>query len=353
MAVESLPWAIQGQSHNATVARNAVAALMGAPSAALVAAAQITTAGGSHGVVLAGDLAVTQNGTPNMSVNVAAGRCFVRSQETLSLGHGTYTGFNDATVNVAVAASDPTNPRRDLVVFQVRDSNYSGASTDARIAVVTGTPAASPVDPAVPVNSLVLARIAVAAAATTVVNANITDLRTRSYALGGVAVCTSTTRPTGASLYAGLVIYETDTNRPMVYNGTGWRAIRTVRAQQSGAAVTSSGTTESTVATLVFPDQGAPGRLVLQGVLRVDKPTATDIYEIRLKDSGGTTVGYGYTDNTTTVNSVVRVSGEVTVTAGSSTTVTLRFVRASGTGTGNTYADAVINQILATFVPDA
>lgn len=222
MTVEALPWAIQGQSHNATVARNAVAALMGAPSAALTAAAQITTAGGSHGVVLSGDLAVTQNGSPNMSVNVAAGRCFVRSQETLSLGHGTYTGFNDATLNVAVAASDPTNPRRDLVVFQVRDSNYSGASTDARITVVTGTPAASPVDPAVPVSSLVLARITVAAASSTVVNANITDLRTRAYALGGVAVCTSTTRPTGASLYAGLEIYETDTASVLIYDGTGW-----------------------------------------------------------------------------------------------------------------------------------
>lgn len=353
MTVEALPWSIQGQSHNATVARNAVAAVMGAPSAALAAAASITTAGGSHGVVLGGDFAVTQNGTPNMSVNVAAGRAFVRSQETASLGHGTWTAFNDATVNLAVAASDPTNPRRDLVILQVRDSNYSGASTDARLTVVTGTPAASPVDPTVPVNSLVLARIAVAAASSTVVNANITDLRTRAYAIGGTCVCTSSTRPTGASLFAGLKIYETDTNRPMVYNGTGWRAIRPVRIQASGSGGTTSGTTELTVATLTLPDQGAPGRLVVTATLRADKSVGSDVFEVRLKDGAAAVIDYVYTDNYSTTKNVAKLTADVAVSAGSSTTVTMRIVRDSGTGTATVFAGAVINQIIGIFIPDA
>jgi len=222
MPVESLPWSIQGQSHPATVARNAQAGLLGVPAAAVSPAVQILTAGGGHGVVSAGDLAVTQNGTPNMSVNVAAGRAFIRGTETGSLNQGAYSFFNDGAVNLAVAAADPTNPRRDLVIAQVRDSNYSGGVNDARLTVVTGTPAASPSDPTPPVNALVLARIAVAAGATSVVTANITDLRTRAAGLGGVQVCTSTTRPSGASLFNGLSIYETDTFRELLYDGTGW-----------------------------------------------------------------------------------------------------------------------------------
>jgi hypothetical protein len=215
VTVQSLPWAIQGQSHPAEVARNAVAALFGVPVAAHTAAASVTTAGGGHGVVGAGDLAVTQNGTPNMSVNVAAGRAVIRSGESASILAGCWTFLNDATVNVAVAAADPTNPRRDLVIAQVRDANYSGASNDARLTVVTGTPAGSPADPAVPANALVLARIQVAAAASSITNANITDLRTRAYALGGVAVAAAAAGlPSGASQWAGLLGYVSAADRP-------------------------------------------------------------------------------------------------------------------------------------------
>lgn len=51
-----------------------------------------------------------------------------------------------------------------------------------------------------------------------------------------VIPCTSSTRPT-LGLWAGMRIYETDTNREYVYNGTAWRA---VAAQQK---VLISGTT--------------------------------------------------------------------------------------------------------------
>lgn len=224
MTVQSMPWAIQGASHPAENARNVLGAMFGVPVAAHTAAASVTTAGGGHGVVGATDLAVSQNGTPNMSVNVAAGRAIVRSGGTSSLLAASYAFLNDATVNVSIAAADPTNPRRDLVIAQVRDTNYGEAANDARITVVTGTPAASPSDPALTSypNCVVLARVAVAAAATTILTANITDLRTRATALGGRVACTSTTRPTGASLFNGLGIWETDTFRSLDYDGTGW-----------------------------------------------------------------------------------------------------------------------------------
>lgn len=224
MTVQAMPWSIQGASHPAENARNVLGAMFGVPVAAHTAAASVTTAGGGHGVVGAGDLAVTQNGTPNMSVNVAAGRAIIRSGGTSSLLSASYSFLNDATVNVAIAAADPTNPRIDYVIAEVRDTNYGQAANDARITTITGTPAAVPVAPALTSNPncVVLAQVAVAAAATTIITANITDKRTRAASLGGTQVCTLLTRPTGASLYAGLRIYETDTFRELTYDGTGW-----------------------------------------------------------------------------------------------------------------------------------
>lgn len=226
MPVESLPWSIQGQSHPATVARNATAAMLGAPAAAVSPAAQILTAGGSHGVVGSGDLAVAQNGTPNMSVNVAAGRAVVRFGNASSLTAGASTIFNDATTNVAIAASDPTNPRIDLVCIEIRSATeYGQAANDARFFVIQGTPAAVPAVPALTTapNSLVLAQVSVAAAATTIVTANITDKRTWAAAKGAVIpIATFSVAPTGAALEENTWIYERDADRVRVYDGTGW-----------------------------------------------------------------------------------------------------------------------------------
>lgn len=219
MPIITPPFVQQGGSHPAATFRHALAGLLGAPFGSFAGGITPTTGAGAHGIVGAG-LAVTQNGTPNMSVNVAGGHAFVRGTEAAT--QGSYATYNDAVTNLVIAAADPTNPRRDLVVIRVRDAFYSGAATDAALVVVTGTPAASPADPTPPANSLVLARVAVAAAATSIVNANITSVTTRAAALGGEIICTAATRPTGAALYEGLRIYELDTNRHWRYDGAAW-----------------------------------------------------------------------------------------------------------------------------------
>lgn len=132
---------------------------------------------GSQGVATSTDMSVAQNGTPNMSVNVAAGQAAVDGTQDV-VHQGTYVGLNDATANFSIAASDPTNPRIDIVVAQFEDSVYSGANNDFKIAVVTGSPAGSPVPPATPANAMVLAQVLVGATVTSIVNANITDQRT-------------------------------------------------------------------------------------------------------------------------------------------------------------------------------
>ena len=123
-----------------------------------------------------GDLAVTQRGAgANMSVDVASGNAFVQG-DTVGW-QGMYHVSNDATENITIPAADPTNPRIDLIVAQVRDSQYAGATDDWSLDVVSGTAAPAPVAPATPASALVLAHVAVAASAASIVNANITDMR--------------------------------------------------------------------------------------------------------------------------------------------------------------------------------
>lgn len=51
-------------------------------------------------------------------------------------------------------------------------------------------------------------------------------------------VCTSSTRPTGNALYEGVRIYETDTDRILIYTGSAWvRVGHTLAAGRTGAAL--------------------------------------------------------------------------------------------------------------------
>jgi len=90
---------------------------------------------------------------------------------------GVYSCLAQTTTNIAVTAAHASLPRIDTVVARVQDSAYSGAVNSFTLEVVAGTPNASPVAPTLPANSLQLADIAVAASATQIVSANITDKR--------------------------------------------------------------------------------------------------------------------------------------------------------------------------------
>lgn len=215
---------IQANSHDAHTLRREMVATHGYRGGVIPGTATFT------------DLKVTQRGAgANMSVDVAEGSCYVTGTE--SNYQGIYHGDNQGTTNVVITAANPTNPRRTLIVARIKDSEYGVAVTDEFvIEAIDGTPAGSPADPTVPDNCIVLARVAVAAAASSITDANITDLRIGYTAvtgsslignqvcaasLGGVVVCTSTFRPT-KGLYEGLIAYETDTDRRIVYTGSGW-----------------------------------------------------------------------------------------------------------------------------------
>jgi hypothetical protein len=127
------------------------------------------------GIIGSTSLAVTQNSPAGMSVRIALGWAAIVGTTTTNMG--VYTVFNDATTVATITAADFTNPRIDLVCVTVRDAFYSGANNDVIFNVVAGTPAGSPVAPATPANSIALATVAVAANASTIVTADITDVR--------------------------------------------------------------------------------------------------------------------------------------------------------------------------------
>ena len=155
---------LQGGSHPAEDVRRMIDALLGQGWTAY------------EGLLGDGDMEVTESGTPAMSVDVAAGRAWIQGDEATY--QGAYFVENRGSTTLSIAASDPTNPRIDRIVAEVDDSDYSGATDAWALKVIQGTPAGSPSAPATPDNAISLATVAVAALASSIVDANITDTRT-------------------------------------------------------------------------------------------------------------------------------------------------------------------------------
>lgn len=159
MSQQVPPYALATASHGAELFRRATGF-------------KVSQSGGVRG---SGDLVVTQNGTPNMTVQVSAGEVYIPGTSTTY--QGMYYGLNDGAISLSLSASDPTNPRIDLVAAVIQDSTYAGGANQWVLQLITGSPAATPSVPALPASAIAIARIAVAANATSIVNANITDVR--------------------------------------------------------------------------------------------------------------------------------------------------------------------------------
>ena len=210
MTVQNPAIFIQSESHPAEDVRRMFSALLGGATT------------GANGICEAGDLAVSEkSGTPDMSVDVAEGACWIDGDEATY--QGSYFCENRGVTNLSISAADATNPRKDLIVAKVQDSAYSGATDAWSLAVVTGTPAASPSEPAVPSNAIVLALVDVAALASSIVDGNITDRRVTTQegrAPKGYVVTTSAALPTNAT--EGDIAYTTNTDSLLVYSGSEW-----------------------------------------------------------------------------------------------------------------------------------
>jgi hypothetical protein len=225
----------------------------------------------STGIIGTSSLAVTANSPAGMSVRVASGWAAILG--TVQANQGVYTTYNDATTVLSVTTANPTNPRIDRVVVTVRDAYYSGAFNDVIFQVIAGTPAGSPVAPAVPDNSISLATIAVGAAVTQINSGNITDTRvnvtTNIPETGDISSVTAGTGLTGGGS-SGAVTLNLDTTSVYVLpsqtsangkyltsNGTAasWADVYPSQTSQSGKYLTTNGTVVSWGTVDALPSQ--------------------------------------------------------------------------------------------------
>lgn len=189
MTVRSVPWipSTAGQTVPSEIVRLAMKSIVS-----------------TGGIASLTDLSVAAHGTPNMTVDVAAGGAWIAGTSVATQGF--YFLYNDATLSVPIATSDPSNPRIDLIVAQIRDNaEDASGSTDARIVPVAGTPAGSPVAPSAPASSIVLAQVLVGTGVASIVSGNITDKRTasNSAAVSGIGSAWTPYTPTFTNVTSG------------------------------------------------------------------------------------------------------------------------------------------------------
>jgi hypothetical protein len=151
----------------------------------------------------------------NMTVDVqsSSGEGAVVTGDSVTAQGKYFVPPTAANVNVDIAAADATNPRNDLVVLEVKDDQHdAGGLNLARVRVITGTPNASAAltdapgangTPALPSSCMPLAVVTVAAGATSIATAAISDRRPSAlpyavlgYASSAIAVTTSATHTT-------------------------------------------------------------------------------------------------------------------------------------------------------------
>ena len=233
MAVMNPP----GYLHNATpaVANAQMDRLIGINSGVASNGSGVASLEGARGV---NDLIVSAQATPNMTVSVSSGIAVVNGTQNAT--QGSYVFLNDGAVSLTISAANATNPRRDLIIARIYDSQYSGSSNTSALEVVTGTASATPTDPPMPANSIALAKINVAAAATSITAGMVEDLRDFYAAPGGIIPVRNATRRNALVKYDGLTVYRLDTHVLETWNSSaaGWNS-------QSS----SSGTTGITAAT--------------------------------------------------------------------------------------------------------
>jgi hypothetical protein len=159
------------------------------------------------------EMKVSATGPATMQVTVAPGVAWVPGG--FSNTQGSYAVVNNTTVSLGISSAPASQSRIDLVVLQVLDSGYSGSVDQAQLNVIVGTPASSPVPPAVAGNFIILAQVRVSAGVSSIASSAITDVRPYLAGIGGVLPVKNATERTalGSSLPTGSEVLEIDTGR--------------------------------------------------------------------------------------------------------------------------------------------
>jgi hypothetical protein len=170
---------------------------------------------------------VKQTGTASKNITIEPFQAAI--QATRATAGGPYLATLDAQKTVDLLTANPadaTNARRDLIIARQSDTQWSDASTAMVVQQVVGTPSGSPVDPTPAAGDFItLARVTVPATATTIVSANITDLRPFAVATGGILPVTTQTERDALTKYTSMAVWRLDLNQMEAWNGTTWGVV--------------------------------------------------------------------------------------------------------------------------------
>jgi hypothetical protein len=208
------------------------------------------------------------------------------------------------------------------VVVRVETTEFGDATDTGSIEVVAGTPAASPVAPTPGFSRyLTLATVYVAAGATTLTSANVTQLQINNR---NVSLCTSAGRPSAPT--KGQPIYETDTDKLLQYQTatTGWTPPWNL---PWGVVGTGSNTTSATITTTQATISGLSTTITLVANRRykatvtvpVLKNTSSSV--VSIQTFVGAT-GIGGTSATVASGSYATLTGSHLFTGSGSTLIT-------------------------------
>lgn len=259
-----------------------------------------------------GEWLVTERAAgPNMSIDVAPGRAVIDGDDQAN--QGAYFVRSTGVENVVISPADLVNPRIDLVVLRVRDSNViGGANDDAIVDVIEGVPAAVPAAPALPASAIPLASIAVPVGMVDVEDADVSDLRApssnREFTVVSGWLKVTTAERDALAPDPGDVVYNLTTSLVETWNGAEWIPLpeqvpTPVNGLDTLAATTTVVNTaaETTIYTKDLPTDLEPGdvlRLTLLGDF-LNNTGASQSMRLKVKlgattmvdSTAGTTIG--------------------------------------------------------------
>jgi hypothetical protein len=178
-----------------------------------------------------GDFEVIETSPQSLSVAVGIGRAVIQGDDETR--QGKYLVVNDAVLNVPITAAPVApNDRIDLIVLRVNDPVAGSTRTPpnvAEVVAITGTPGVTPVAPALPVTAIPLAEVYVAAGATFIATADITDVRaaatSETFTVRSNFEVLTTAERNALTPYVGQAIFNSTTSQVEVWDGSQWQPV--------------------------------------------------------------------------------------------------------------------------------
>lgn len=251
--------------------------------------------GGAGGTTIL-DYQVTQaSPSANMTVLIQPGQSMAFRSPAGS--RGPYIATSTGSFSVAIGASNPTNPRIDIVGMRYRDAGIDASPAQTYTTfVIAGTPAGIPSAPtgSLTDGDVVLAWVTVRANTTSILTTDIADQRLFNVARGGIYPKASGDARPGA--YPGQFRWNIATSALEVWTGAAWLVT-------ASPAVWTQITPTLTYQGAVSGGTGSPGTVNLGtgGSALGRYQVVGKIMSLRYVFTGGTTPGAGSGAITTTL----------------------------------------------------